>query len=101
MLKRLIHRLLWKRHYWRDLSFSELSELYTSMMFRSLAISLVGIFVPVYLYQLGYSISAIFAFNCFFFISRLFWDVGASFIVARIGPKHGMITSYGLQIIAL
>lgn len=101
MLKRLIHRLLLHRHPWRDIGFDELSELYTGMMFRSLAISLVGIFVPVYLVQLGYGLVAILSFFGFFFTARIVWDIIAGYIIARIGPKHSFIISYLLQILAL
>lgn len=97
MLKKFISRLVLPRHYWRDLGFDELSELYTAMMFRSLAMSLVGIFIPIYLYLLGYEIWQI-----FFFYSAVFaiWGLAhypVAQVVAKIGPKHTILTSYIFQ----
>lgn len=54
MLKQLIYRLFERRHYWREMSFSEMAELYTSRVLRTLAVSMVSIFIAIYLYQNGY-----------------------------------------------
>ncbi len=43
MLKKIVYSLLRHRHFWREVGFDELSELYVSMMFRGLSISLPGI----------------------------------------------------------
>lgn len=64
MIQKIINTLLEPRHFWRTVGFDELSEIYTSQMLRSLAASLVGIFVPIYLYKIGYSLVAI----CFMFL---------------------------------
>lgn len=101
MLQKLIKRFLYYRHPWRALSFDELGELYSSMMLRSLAISLVGIFVPVYLYKFGYSITAILLFYGTFFTARIVWDFAGGYLVARYGPKHSIVVAYILQIVAL
>ncbi len=98
MFKKLIYRFLYHRHPWRALDFDELAELYTSMMLRSLAISLVGIFVPVYLYNLGYSLRSIMMFYCLFFLIKILWDYLAGHMVARFGPKHSMVIAYILQV---
>lgn len=101
MFKKIIYRLTYNRHYWRDVGFDELSELYTSMMLRSLATSLVGIFIPFYLYRLGYSIQSILL---FFGLTMLVWSVlslVSAYIVARIGPKHSILMSYLLQIFSM
>ncbi len=70
------------------------------MMFRNLAVSLVGIFAPVYFYKLGYGIPTIFMFFAVFFTARIVWDFIGGYLVARVGPKHAMIAAYILQIIA-
>jgi len=99
-MKKIVYRLLQQRHFWRGVSFSELSELYVSACLRMLAISTLMVFVPFYLYQQGYSIAAIFV--CFgsFFVARALSDVGAGFTVARFGPKHTMIVACVLQVIS-
>ncbi len=100
MIQKLINSLLEPRHFWRTISASELSELYTSNMLRSLAISLLMVFVPFYLYQHGYSVAAIFSVFGFYFVARAFLDFAAGYMIARVGPKHTMIISCILQIIS-
>lgn len=100
MLKTIISKMLRKNHFWRDVGFDELSELYISNMLRSVALTIFMVFVPFYLYQQGYSAAAIFSiFGCFF-IGRLVSDITSAYTAARIGPKHTMIISCLLQIIS-
>lgn len=98
MLNKLINRILWRRHFWRNAGFDELSELYVSSMLRMLALTLMMVFVPYFLYQNGYSIAHIFATYGTFFAARIFADLAAGHLVARFGPKHTMIISCLLQI---
>lgn len=100
MLKKIVRRILEPRHFWREVGFNELSELYVSTMLRSLAINILMVFVPFYLYQHGYLISQIFMMFGFFFVTRFVSDLVAGFTVARFGPKHTMIVSCILQIIS-
>ncbi|PLS82025.1 hypothetical protein CYG49_00100, partial [Candidatus Saccharibacteria bacterium] len=97
----LVTALLQRRHHWRRLNFDELGELYTSLMLRSMGISLIGIFLPVYLYKTGYSLPAIFLFIASIFAFRCFINVPAAYLIAAKGPKHVMLYSYGFQIISL
>lgn len=99
MIKKLIHHYLIKKHYWRHVDFDELAELYTSILLRSLSINLVGVFVPVYLYQIGYELRQIFLFFLVFFVFRLFADFGSAFFVARFGPKHTIALSTIIRVI--
>jgi MFS family permease len=100
MLKRAIENILKKNHFWRDVGFDELSELYISNMLRSIALSVFMVFVPFYLYQQHYSAAAIFSMYGLFFVTRAMSDIGAGYYVARYGPKHTMIGSCILQIIS-
>ncbi len=101
MLKKILSRLWYRRYPWRAMDFDQVSELYVSMMLRRLGLSLVGIFIPVYLYQLGYSLSAVFLFLALFNLFRVVMDFVAAFLVARYGPKHIMALSYVVQIVSL
>ncbi len=101
MIQKFIYRMLKRRHFWRQVGFDELSELYTSTMLRNVGLSLVGIFVPIYLYDLGYSISAILLFFAILFLGRAVGDVTAGYVVALRGPKHTMLYSNIVQVIAL
>ncbi len=101
MIKQTIHRLLKHRHFWREVGFDELSEIYVSMMFRSLALSLTGIFVPLYMLKQGYSVhDTMWLIACYFIFRSIFFDLFAGFLVAKIGPKHTILSSYLLLIIS-
>lgn len=90
MLRQIIQKLLEPRHFWRNVGFDELSELYTSQLLRSLAVHLIGVFTPVYLYKIGYSLRDIALFYVGWFAVRPLFDVLGGFMVARVGPKHVM-----------
>lgn len=123
MLKYLVKKLMAPRHSWRDDAlefqqlinklgsgharvenlyggFDELSELYISILFRSLALSVTGIFVPVFLLRYGYTVPDIFMFFVLFFLTRTFMDVLGGYLVAKYGPKHTMVVSYLSQVAA-
>ena len=100
MIRSFIHRILLRRHFWRHADFSELSEVYIAIMFRSLALSLIGIFVPVFLLKEGFGFLGVAQFFLFFFLARTIMDIVAAYMVARIGPKHTMLVSYMFQITA-
>ena len=62
--------------------------------------SVLLVFLPFYLYQLGYSFAAIFAFYGFFFAARALADILAAYFVASYGPKHSIALSCLLQIVS-
>ncbi len=98
MFKKLLRRLWAPRHAWRGIDFDELSEIYVSMMLRSLATSMMGIFIPIYLYRLGHSVPEIMSvFGCYFSV-RVLLDLIAAHTTARIGPKHTLVIGQFLQI---
>lgn len=100
MLKRLIHRFVIRHHFWRNAGFNELTEMYLSNMLHTLAVSVLMVFVPFYMYENGYSIPAIFALFGSYFAARVVLDIVAAYTVANIGPKHTLIISCFLQIAA-
>lgn len=101
MIRQLIHRLFAHRHFWRDVDFGELSEIYVSTMFRSLSVSMTSIFVPLYLLRLGNSFTGVVCFFLFYFVFRGFiFDYIAGWMTAKLGPKHTMLYSYGLLIMS-
>lgn len=92
-MEKQIKKLIEKTHFWRDIGFDELSELYLCMMMRTLALSLIGIFVPIYLYSLGYSLQQIILYAVFVQIFRMPWNILSGLVVGRIGPKHTIALS--------
>ena len=81
--------------------FNELSEIYTSVMLRSLAMSMSGIFIPIFLYHLDYKIWQIFLYYFFVFGASYLFTIPSAKVVAKIGPKHTILISYILQILTM
>jgi MFS family permease len=101
MVKSFLHKLLLRRHFWRYATFSEVAELYTSRVLRLAAVHIVGGFMSVYLYQLGYSVTFIaLAWGCFYAL-KVFTALPSAALVARIGPKHGILLANILYIPAM
>lgn len=100
MFKKTISNWLTKHHYWRQGSLDELSELYISLLFRGLAVSLTGLFVPLYLVRLGYGFGAVLWVFAWMFTARIISDMLAANTVAKLGPKHGLLIGYALQIVS-
>lgn len=101
MIKRLIYRFLEKRHYWRTVSFSEIAELYASRTLRVFALSMVNVFVAIYLYQNGYSLTFIAFTFAGYYVFRAAISYPFAYLIARIGPKHATLLSNFLFIPAL
>jgi MFS family permease len=101
MLKKVIHKIAAHRHPWREMKFDELAEVYTSMTMRSIGFGMIGIFVPVYLYDLGVSIQSIVFFFLLLFIFRIPISFIVAFVVARIGPKHSIGLSTVVSVLFL
>lgn len=95
MFKKLVVKIIKRHHFWRDAGFDELSEIYVSMMFRSMAINLSSLFIPLYLLKLGYGITSIFILVGVYFVSRaVCFDLTSAHLTARYGPKHTIALSY-------
>jgi len=101
MIKKIIHRILKRRHFWRDASFSEVAELYASRMLRMMALSLSMGFISIYLYQNGYSVLFITVFWACFYLFKSCVALPAASFVAKFGPKHGIFISNLLFIPAM
>ena len=75
------------------MKFDELAEIYTSMSLRSLGFGIIGIFVPIYLYQHGIDLRGIFWFFGWVFFLRIPIAFFVAYTVGRIGPKHSIALS--------
>ena len=53
--------------------------------------------MPIYLYQNGYSVPAIFGYYALFYFFGMFFDVAVGYLVAYVGPKHVMRISFLLS----
>jgi len=71
----------------------ELDELYVSTAVRGLAISMVAVFVPIYLLELKYSLASIMIFYALFYAFKTLFIYPAAKIVSKYGPKHAILYS--------
>jgi MFS family permease len=81
-----IHRLLKIK--------SELGEVYLNRLIQSLALSMVGVFVPVYLINLGYSLNQVILFLIAMYSSLMILSPISAIINSRIGIKHTIGLSF-------
>ncbi|HSX45082.1 MAG TPA: MFS transporter [Candidatus Saccharimonadales bacterium] len=95
MFQKFMFRHLKHRHFWRHKDFDELSELYISNLFRGLALSLTGLFIPIYMLRLHYSLVSVLSLVAWYFTFRcLIGDLLSGWTVAKIGPKHSLLVGY-------
>src|SRR5680860_321733 len=80
-------------HIHQFLKNKEMNEMYLSYGIFNFALGLISVFIPIYLYKIGYSIPLILF---FFFLNSLafvaFSYLGVK-IVSRLGVKHTMLLS--------
>ena len=101
MLKNVLYYFLERRHFWRYVGFDQLSELYTSMLLRSMGLNLVGIFIPIYLYMNGTTLPNVMLFMVGVYGMRIISDLTCGFVVACYGTKLTMLASNVLQLASL
>jgi MFS family permease len=101
MLQNIFHQMLLRRHFWRHATYSEIAELYMSRMLRMAALYIASAFMSIYLYQTGYSIGHIALFWAAFYFFKTITSLPVASLIARIGPKHGILVSNLLSIPAM
>lgn len=77
----------------------ELSELNFSIGIRSAAISLISIFVPIYLLSLGFTLSSVALFYIATYLTALIFTPVCMLTAARIGLKRMMLSSIPLAVL--
>ncbi|HSW91188.1 MAG TPA: MFS transporter, partial [Candidatus Saccharimonadales bacterium] len=98
MIKHIIHRLLLRRHFWRQATFSEIAELYASRMLRMLAINMSAVFISVFMYQIGYNLTFIAGYWVCYYLFKAIVALPAAKYAAVFGPKHGILLANLLYI---
>lgn len=87
------------QHQMFRIRFTELNEIFAVMSLRSLVNAMIGIFVPIYLYALGYSLANIFMFHIFMFSAEFLFEYVATNVVSKFGPKHAIAMSLPFTIV--
>lgn len=86
-------------HFFHFLRNRELGELYASIAIRAFAFALAGVFIPVYLYQLGYSFTTIFLFYGILGLITAVSSLVSVKVFSRFGLKHCMLISMPFLIV--
>lgn len=85
------------RHYLDYTLHREITSVYISMAVRELALSMIALFVPIYLYlHFGYSLSKVFLFYAAAYGFYAFLTPVAAKIMSKIGLKHSILISVPL-----
>lgn len=71
----------------------ELSELYMAVALRTFALSLISIFIPLYLLNLGYSLVDVLIFYIIFCVLHSIFSFFAAKLSIRMGLKHSIAMS--------
>jgi MFS family permease len=77
--------------------FTQINELYASISLYVFSFGLVGIFVPIYIYNLGFSIPRLAAYFVILELTRAILSPMAALLVKKFGPKHMLILSFILM----
>lgn len=101
MLRRIIHRLLYGRHYWRTVSFGAIAELYVSRLMTVFAINMANLFAAIYLYNLGYSLEFIAFFYAVLYLMKAVLSPLGGRYVAYFGPKRAIFVANLMRIPSL
>lgn len=68
--------------------FTDLDEVYTVMSFRSFIVAFIGIFEPIYLWTLGFSLPEVLMFYVVFYSGEAFLELPTTYLLAKFGPKN-------------
>lgn len=98
MLQRIIGFIFRRRHYWRHVSFDEVAELYMSRLIMVFAINIIGLFMALYLYELGYSVIFILSLYAVMYALKSPFAFVAAKYIAYFGPKHGVLMANILRV---
>lgn len=93
MIDDILYRIRLSKHYWRSVPFAEMAELYTSRFLRTVSQGMFGVFIVVFLYQKGYSVTNILLLVGGYYALRIFLCIGAAYYVAWAGPKRATLIS--------
>ncbi|MBT7903760.1 MFS transporter [Candidatus Woesearchaeota archaeon] len=76
----------------------EMSELYLTLAFRNFTLGLLSLFIPVFLYKLGYSFIAIIMYFIWFYLFAFVGIAKGTYLCSKIGVKHTIFLSLPLTL---
>ena len=72
---------------------SELSEIYLNQVIQTFAVSLIGIFIPIYLLEIGFDLIMVFNYYLIFSVCIIVLSVLPIRLSNKIGLKHTIFLS--------
>lgn len=81
------------QHQMFRIRFTELNEIFAVMSLRSFVTGMIGIFVPIYMYTLGFSLADIFLLHIYMFSAEFIFEYVAAQTISKLGPKHAIAIS--------
>jgi len=90
-----------QHHIFHYLKNRELNELYFSIAIRSFSLAMIGIFIPIFLLQIGFSLAQVLIFFAIFAFTHSVGSFPAAKIAAKYGFKHSILFSIPFLIVAL
>ena len=86
--------------WWRFFPHKELDRIYVSVAFKSFAISLISLFVPVYLFtELNYTLTHTLLFFIYYSLAFMISSPVSAKYSARFGVKHSILMSVPLYLL--
>lgn len=89
-MSQFLHHHITHHHF----HYNEMNELYVSLSMRALALGLGGIFVPLFLYDIGYTLPMIALFYVYAMSLRIPIEVASAYMINYFGIKHTLVVSY-------
>jgi len=86
-------------HYLHFLKNKELNELYISVAIKSFALSMISIFIPIFLLNLNYSLTSVLIFYAIINATHALFIIPATKISSKYGFKHSILYSIPILII--
>jgi len=80
-------------HFFHFFKNRELNEIYVSIAVRAFSLSLIGVFVPIYFYLIGYPLVSIFFFYILQSLACIVFSILVAKISSKFGTKHSMLFS--------
>ena len=80
---------------------NKLYEIYLHSSIQGFALSLISIFIPIYLLKLGYSLNQVIIFYIFYFISIAIFSFFSAMLSTKVGLKHTILLRIPLTVIFL
>lgn len=80
---------------------NELQEVYLNLVIQTFSVALVGIFIPIYLLELGFALDIVIIFMILFFLSIIIFSPFAGKMSSGLGLKHTILFSVPLMVCVL